>query len=259
MNATWIQIGASVVLPFLALLFGFLAGQRSRSITVATTVEKDWLNSVAEDLAEFTELQYDIVWKRWRLKLVELTDLELRSRPYENESFRYLQEALWKQTFRSDFLKTKLFLMLDDGDRLQAQLITAIEEYAGHADKQNQENESADKDSLFKIAAEVGDLLRVQKKSAFVAAGRRVLEEDDKRAPVERLGLGVAPLNMVEGRQVVEARRHARMLRPERPLPDGERAAIERLRLGVAPLDPVELRQVVQRLGHLGSLAARTL
>ena len=180
MNTTWIQIGTAIVLPFLALLFGFLTGQRSRSITVATTVEKDWLNTVAENLAEFIELQYDVVWKRWRLKDLELTDPEVRSQPYEKESFRYLQDELWKQTFRSDFLKTKLSLMLDDGDRFQGQLITAIEEYARHADRQDRENESANPGTVLRIASEIGDLLRVQNKSAIVTAGRRVLEAKRK-------------------------------------------------------------------------------
>lgn len=105
MNSTWIQVGTAVVLPFLALLFGFLTGQRSRSIAVATTVEKDWLNTVAEDLAEFIEVQYDVVWKRWRLKDLELTDPNARARPYDKESFRDLQDACWKQTFDRTFSK----------------------------------------------------------------------------------------------------------------------------------------------------------
>lgn len=70
--------------------------------------------------------------------------------------------------------------MLDDSDPLQAQLITSLEEYARHADRQDREYESADRAAITKIANEIGHLLRVQHKPALVAAGRRVLEAKRK-------------------------------------------------------------------------------
>src|SRR5262249_18473980 len=54
-----------------------------------------------------------------------------------------------------------------------------------------------------------------------------------ERAPIERLGLGVSPLRIVECRQVVEAVRSVRMLWAERFLSDVERALAERLSLGI--------------------------
>ena len=177
---SWIQIATAVILPVLAVIVGYFTGRRSRSITVATTVEKEWLNTVAEDLAEFIEVQYDIVWKRWRLKDLELTGGKEQSSPYDKESFRELQDACWKQTFRSDFLKTKLSLILDDTVPLQARLIQSVEEYSQHADLQDKAYEQADKNKLTQIAVEIGDLLRVQHKPAIVAAGRRVLEAKRK-------------------------------------------------------------------------------
>ena len=66
--------------------------------------------------------------------------------------------------------------------------------------------------------------------------GAERLLPDRERALIERLGLGVAALGIVEHGQVVEARRHLGMLGAERLLPNGERALIERLGLGVAAL-----------------------
>ena len=176
MNSFWIQIGTAILLPFFALLAGFLTGRRSRSIAVATTVEKDWLDTVAADLAEFIEVQYDIIWKRWRLRDLELTEPNARTRLYDKESFRDLQDAVWKQTFRSDLLKTKLCLMLDDDDPLQAELIRLLEQYALYADRQDREYQKADQAMIEKIANDLGQLLRVEHKPAIIAAGRRVLE-----------------------------------------------------------------------------------
>lgn len=95
-----------------------------------------------------------------------------------------LQEASWKQTFRSDFLKSKLLLMLDDRDVLQEKLIRAIEEYAKHADTQNLQENRGDEKKLFKVAADIGYLLREKNKSLILNAGRRVLAA--KREAIRR-------------------------------------------------------------------------
>ena len=186
MKIEWIQIG-SLLLPLMALIAGYFAGQRGRSNAIATTVEKDWLHTVAEDLAEFTELQIDIVWKKWRIKVIEDTKPETSSQSYENEAFRIVQEAAWQQTFRSDLLKTKLLLMLDDRDQLQEKLIAAIDEYAKHAPAMNNELQSLAKSVSEAKLLEIGnryDRLLREEKPAILNAGRRVLAA--KRAAIHK-------------------------------------------------------------------------
>ena len=178
MNKDWILLGAAILFPLLTLIAGYLAGQRGRSNAIATTVERDWLHTVAEDLAEFIELQIDIVWKRWRIKVIEGTNPETSSQSYQNEAFRILQEASWKQTFRSDFLKSKLLLLLDDHDVLQEKLIAAIDEYAKHAPAMAKCLENLEKNvpetALVKLGCDF-DLLLREKKPLILDAGRRVL------------------------------------------------------------------------------------
>ena len=171
-----VDLVKTALLPLLTLAFGFVAGRRSRSVTIATTLEKDWLNNIAESLAEFIELQYDVIWKRWRFRLLQLS-LPLENRDlYSNDGLRYLQDACWEKTFRSDYLKTRLMLLLDQSDVNQSELIRAIERYAAHADLQNDSDDHGDKEKLYGIAAEIGERLRAREKGAIVAAGRRVLE-----------------------------------------------------------------------------------
>lgn len=187
MNEGWFELGANVLVALIAVLAGFYAGQRGRSIAIATTVEKDWLHTVAEDLAEFTELQLDIVWKRWRLQVMEGTDPETSPDSYEKEAFRSLQDASWKQTFRSDFLRSKLLLMLDDRDVLQEKLIAAIDEYGKYADEhyymQKSEENAGDQEKLRKVVSDFDRLLR-EKKPLILSAGRRVLAA--KREAIRR-------------------------------------------------------------------------
>ena len=59
---------------------------------------------------------------------------------------------------------------------------------------------------------------------------------DGEGALVERLGLRVAPLVVVERRQVVEAGGGVGVVGPQRFLADGEGALVERLGLRVAAL-----------------------
>src|SRR5262245_2559143 len=59
---------------------------------------------------------------------------------------------------------------------------------------------------------------------------------DRERAPVERLGLGIATLILVHKRKVVETDGDRRMLRPQPLLVDRERALGERLGFGMAAL-----------------------
>lgn len=187
MNKDSILLGAAVLFPLLTLIAGYLAGHRGRSNAIATTVERDWLQTVAEDLAEFIEVQIDIVWKRWRNKVIERTNPETSSQSYESEAFRVLQESSWTKTFRSDFLKSKLQLMLDDHDVLQKNLIAAIDEYAKPAPDMAKRLENLEKnvseDALFKLACDFELLLR-EKKPLILDAGRRVLAA--KRESIRR-------------------------------------------------------------------------
>jgi len=183
-TSTILQFATALVLPLATLGAGFWAGRRGRSITVATTLDKEWLNAVADDLAEFTELQYDIIWKRWRLKLYELTAPESSSPTYDRDAFRLLQEASWKQTFRSDFLKSRLMLLLDDRDPLHLQLMNAIETYAAHADSQLAEDNLGTEERLSEVATSLGRRLRSREKVPLLALGRQVLRAT--RATIRR-------------------------------------------------------------------------
>src|SRR5262249_38216363 len=69
---------------------------------------------------------------------------------------------------------------------------------------------------------------------------------DVQRSPIERLGLGVSPLRLVEFCQAVEAGRSVWMLWAERLLSDVQSAPMERLSLGVSPLRIVESCQVMK-------------
>ncbi len=70
--------------------------------------------------------------------------------------------------------------------------------------------------------------------------GSQGLFPDRQRALVERLGVRVAALGVVESRLVVEALGHIRMLGSQGLFPDRQRALVERLGLGVAALGFVE-------------------
>jgi len=187
MNKDWILLGAAILVPMLTLIAGYFAGRQGRSNAIATTVEKDWLHTIAEVLAEFIELQIDIVWNRWRIKVIEGTNPETRSHSYEKESFRIIQEASWKQTFRSDFLKSKLLLMLDDQNVLQKKLIAAIVEYAKPVPDMNKRLQNLKKnvpeEELLKLAQDF-DLLLREKRTLILDAGRRVLAA--KREAIRR-------------------------------------------------------------------------
>ena len=63
---------------------------------------------------------------------------------------------------------------------------------------------------------------------------------DRQGSPVERLGLGVAALGLVQKGQVVEARGDIGMRRSECLLVDHQGSPVERLCLGVAALGPVQ-------------------
>jgi len=178
MNKDSILLIAGILVSLLTLIAGYLAGQRGRSNAIATTVDRDWLQAVAEDLAEFIELQIDIVWKRWRIKDHERTTQETSSQSYENEAFRTLQESAWKQTFRSDLLKSKLLLMLDDLDDLQKKLIGAIDDYSKPVPEMATRLYNMEKNVPEKELGDLGnhfDLLLREKRPLILDAGRRVL------------------------------------------------------------------------------------
>ena len=174
----WLQLGVPTLVTLVTLIVGYFVGQRGRSNAIATTVEKDWLHTVAEDLAEFMELQIDIVWKRWRITLIEGTNPETSSDSYQDEAFRVLQQASWDKTFRSDLLKTKLLLVLDDNDVLQKELIAAIDEYAKPAQDWANEIQNQEKNVPEKKLTERGyhyDRLLRAERPRILGAGRSVL------------------------------------------------------------------------------------
>lgn len=177
MNIDWLQVGA-LVMPFIAVIAAYLAGQRGRSNAIATTVDKDWINTVAEDLAEFIELQIDIVWKRWRVRVIDCTTPETSSKSYDSEGFRITQQASWDKTFRSDLLKSKLLLMLDDLDALQKKLIEAIDDYAEPVAELAKRLQTLEKNVSEKELVGICnhyDLLLRDKRPPILEAGRLVL------------------------------------------------------------------------------------
>ena len=173
-----------ILLGLLSAVTGFLVGQRTRSVTIATTLERDWLNGIAVDLAEFIEVQYDVVWKRWRLQHLEISEPKDQPIRLRTKSLRYLQDACWEKTFRSDFLKTKLLLLLDEKDKTQGRLIEQIGKYASYADKQNEARDIRDPKVLYETAERIGIELRENVKASIVTAGRQVL--DAKRRSIRK-------------------------------------------------------------------------
>ena len=75
---------------------------------------------------------------------------------------------------------------------------------------------------------------------------------DRQRSLVQRLGVGVATLILVERSQVVQRIRDIGMIGTEGFLLDRQRSLIQRLGLGVATLILVELSQIVQRFATSG-------
>lgn len=169
-----------ILLPLLVAAAAYVAGRRSRSISVATTVEKAWLDTVALDLAEFIELQCDSVWHRWRLRHYELSRLDQMSSPTYDEHARRLEDAAWQRSFRAALLQTKLLLLLDDQDQLQRRLMTLIDEYAAIAEEQTCADNNGDLEKIYAVATQLHIRLEEQHKSGLLEAGRRVLKQKRK-------------------------------------------------------------------------------
>src|SRR3712207_7566975 len=66
-----------------------------------------------------------------------------------------------------------------------------------------------------------------------------------ERPLVEGLGRGIAALEIIEPRQVIQARGDIGMLGPQDLLFNGERPLVEGLSRGIAALEIIEPRQVV--------------
>ncbi len=62
----------------------------------------------------------------------------------------------------------------------------------------------------------------------------------------ERLGLGVATLDLVKLRQIVETSGHAGVFRSQGIFVNRERSPVKGLGLGVAALGMVEFRQIIE-------------
>ena len=77
--------------------------------------------------------------------------------------------------------------------------------------------------------------------------GAECLLADRQRSLVERVGVGVAALVLVEQSQIVQRLRDIGMARTERLLADSQRSLEERLGVGIVALFPIELSQIVQR------------
>ena len=77
-----------------------------------------------------------------------------------------------------------------------------------------------------------------------------------ERALIERLGLAVAALGLIQQRQIVDACERVGMLLAEHPLSGLERALQERLGLAVAALGLIERRQIVHASKRVGMLLA---
>src|SRR6266540_1133024 len=69
--------------------------------------------------------------------------------------------------------------------------------------------------------------------------------DDRQRPPVERLGLGVAPLIFVEDAQVIQNTGDAEVARPEQPFGAGQRSPVDRLGPRILAPFAVAIRQVL--------------
>ena len=80
-----------------------------------------------------------------------------------------------------------------------------------------------------------------------------------QRALVERLGVGVAALGLVQRGQVVERGGDIGVIGAERLLADRESALVERLGVGVAALGLVQHGQIVEHGRDIGVIGAERL
>ncbi len=78
-----------------------------------------------------------------------------------------------------------------------------------------------------------------------------------ERAPIERLGFGVAALVLIERGQIVHNRQRTAVLLAQHPLTSLERAPIERPGFGVAALVLKEQGEIVHALKRIGVLLAQ--
>ena len=82
----------------------------------------------------------------------------------------------------------------------------------------------------------------------------------DRQRPLDqRLGVGIAALDLVDLAEIVEQRRDRGMLRTERLLVDRQRALEQRLGIGMAVLLLVKRRQIVQGLSEVGMIAREAI
>src|SRR5207247_11379909 len=100
------------------------------------------------------------------------------------------------------------------------------------------------------LAAELGQV--VQSLRDLGGVRPEGLLVDGERAPVERLGVRVPALRLIEERRLVEARDEPRVFRAERLLPDGERLLEERLGQPELALPAVELGEGIEGGRHHG-------
>ena len=77
---------------------------------------------------------------------------------------------------------------------------------------------------------------------------------DRERSLVERFGIGVTALVIVQKRQIVQRQRDIGMVGPKRFLMDGERSLVKRFGVGIAALVFLQQGQIVQPHGKMAML-----
>jgi hypothetical protein len=77
---------------------------------------------------------------------------------------------------------------------------------------------------------------------------------DRQRSLIQRLGVRVATLLLVQRREIVQRFRKIGMLGTERFLPDGQCSLEKRLGVRIATLLEVQRREIVQRISDIGML-----
>ncbi|MGY4346568.1 hypothetical protein ACVWXM_003035 [Bradyrhizobium sp. GM7.3] len=89
--------------------------------------------------------------------------------------------------------------------------------------------------------------------------GPECIFADDQRATIERLGVTVALLVLVEAGEIVQRAGDVGMIRSQHLIPDRERALDRRFRVRIAIEIAIDLAEIVQDGGHRRMLGAASL
>ena len=80
-----------------------------------------------------------------------------------------------------------------------------------------------------------------------------------QRPFVQQFGVGIATLNVVKLRQIVQRKRHIGMIRTERLFLDRQRPLVQGFGVGIATLGLVKPRQIVQGKRHIRMIGTKSL